>query len=407
MTKILILIHGHLCNAPRPQKEADSLAKAGHDVTVRGFWFSPDLIERDRVLMRNQNWKFEPVLDFQPAYRLNNLRVRLKSRIAKEQYRYLEWFTPELLNYGVKPMLRAARQAEADLTIVHFEGGLWIGKQLIKEGFRVGVDFEDWFSKDLLAESRSFRPINQLETLEETLIQKCRYCLTTSSAMAESMAKFYKASAPIVVYNSFPFNERALIDATVKDRKNLNIPSLHWFSQTIGPGRGLETLFQALPKLARPVEIHLRGNYPKSAREWLEPQIPQQYRQHCFIHPTVPTSELLSRIAEHDIGLALETPNIVSRDLTVTNKLFQYIQAGLAVVATDTKGQTEVISQMPDCGQLIANNSVVALVEALNELITVPQRLAAAKAAALVAAKNMSWETQERKIQLAVDKALT
>jgi hypothetical protein len=40
MAKILILIGAHLCTAPRPQKEAETLANAGHDVTVRGFWLN-------------------------------------------------------------------------------------------------------------------------------------------------------------------------------------------------------------------------------------------------------------------------------------------------------------------------------------------------------------------------------
>ena len=31
MAKILILIGGHLCNAPRPYKEANTLANAGFD----------------------------------------------------------------------------------------------------------------------------------------------------------------------------------------------------------------------------------------------------------------------------------------------------------------------------------------------------------------------------------------
>ncbi len=45
MAKILILIGGHLRTAPRPQKEAETLANAGHEVTVRGFWFDPKLTQ--------------------------------------------------------------------------------------------------------------------------------------------------------------------------------------------------------------------------------------------------------------------------------------------------------------------------------------------------------------------------
>lgn len=407
MAKILILISGHLCMAPRPQKESEALARAGHDVTVHGVWFDPEFIERDRALANHDRWQFKPILDFQPKHRASNLRMRLQSRFARECYRRFSAFSPELLNYGVRAKLQAARQAHADLTIVHSEDGLWIGQQLLKEGFRVGVDFEDWFSKDLLPEARVLRPIAHLETLENVLIQECRYCLTTSQIMADTMAETYRAPLPTVAYNSFPWRERENIDGQIKDRRNLNIPSLHWFSQTIGPGRGLETLFCALPLLAKPVEIHLRGNYPDRFRQVLDPQIPEGWRELFFIHPTVPNADLPSRIAEHDIGLALEFDNIVSRDLTVTNKLFQYLQAGLAVIATDTQGQKEVFSHMPGCGELIHSGSPSSLADAINSFITNPERLADAKDAALVAANKFCWERQETKIQIAAAQALS
>ncbi|HEY9709698.1 MAG TPA: glycosyltransferase, partial [Oculatellaceae cyanobacterium] len=178
-------------------------------------------------------------------------------------------------------------------------------------------------------------------------------------------------------------------------RQNPNIPSLHWFSQTIGPGRGLETLFQSLTYLTIPVEIHLRGNYPESARQWLEPLVPSEWRDYLFIHPTVPNAELLSRIAEHDIGLALECTDIPSRNLTVTNKLFQYLQAGLAVIATDTTGQQEILSQRYAIGRLIPSNNPLALAQSLENLLETPDKLTTAKAAALQAAEELfCWEQQ-------------
>lgn len=408
MAKILILIGAHLCTAPRPQKEAETLANAGHDVTVRGFWFDPELVERDRILIANKKWRFEPIIDFQPTRRLNNWRIRLQGRLAKEQFQRFGTFSPTLLGYGTKAMLKAARQARADLTIVHSEAGLWVGNRLLDEGFRVGVDFEDWFSEDLLPTARSARPIDQLQVLESRLARECTYCLTTSHALAEAMAETYQAPKPTVIYNTFPWAERSQIDNQKRDRQNLNLPSLHWFSQTIGPGRGLETLFHALPHLRMPVEIHLRGNYPDSARQWLEALIPSEWRDYIFIHPTVLNSELLSRIGEHDIGLALEYTDIPSRNLTVTNKLFQYLQAGLAVIATDTAGQREILSQKPAVGQLIPSNNPVALAQALKELACEPEKLTLAKAASLEAAKEQfCWEKQSQSLLLTAELALS
>lgn len=407
MAKILILLGGHLCNAPRPQKEADTLAQAGHEVTVAGFFFDPEFVKRDCLLLQTKPWQFHPIVDFQPHHRLTNLWIRTQGRIAKECYRRFQTFSPNLLGFSARAMLKLARQTQADLTIVHSELGLWVGNQCLNEGLRVGVDFEDWFSEDLLPEACLTRPIVQLKALEQRLIRECQYCLTTSNALAEAMAKAYQAPKPTVIYNSFPWSERETIDGKMYDRQNPRIPSVHWFSQTIGPGRGLETLFEALPYLQDPIEIHLRGHYPESSHQWLESLLPSEWYNRIFIHPTVSNGELLSRIAEHDIGLALEIPYCLSRQFTITNKLFQYLQAGLAVVATNTVGQQEVFSKFPGTGRLIPNRNPEALAHALKELVTQPNTLADAKQKVLHAAQtDYCWEQQANKVVAVAASAL-
>src|SRR5690606_3763044 len=120
-----------------------------------------------------------------------------------------------------------------------------------------------------------------------------------------------------------------------------------------------------------------------------------EWKERVFVHPTVPNAELLSRIAEHDIGLALETDQIPSRDLTVTNKLFQYMQAGIAVIATSTPGQREIFASAPRIGALGANGNAGELASAIEHLVADPARLAAAKTASLEAAREMyCWERQ-------------
>ena len=407
MAKILILIGAHLSTAPRPQKEAETLAKAGHEVIVKGFWFEPELAKRDRLLRQEKLWRFEPIIDFQPHNRWQNFQVRLQGKIAREKYKRFQNFSPALLGYGAKAMLKVARQTRADLTIVHSEAGLWVGNQLLNEGFRVGVDFEDWFSEDLLPEARVTRPIKQLKQYEARLARECQYCLTTSNVMAEAMSQAYDAPKPTVIYNTFPETEREYIDGKIKDRKNLALPSLHWFSQTIGAGRGLEILFSALNHLQTPVEIHLRGNYPESSRQLLEPLIPSQWRKYIFIHPTVPNHELLSRIAEHDIGLALEQTDTHSRNSTVTNKLFQYLHGGLTVVATDTLGQKEILSQYHQLGSLIPSNNPIALAQGLDDLLQDSNKLNAAKNNALnIFNHKLCWEHQVQVLLDRVTKAL-
>ena len=410
MSKILILIAGHLCAAPRPQKEAEALSAAGHEVAVRGVWFDSELAERDRELTANRRWRFDPILDLRPlsfTRRSKNITVRARRRLAYETHTRFGRFTPSVLGYDVNGMLKSALHEKADLTIVHSEAGLWVGKQLLKQGMRVGVDFEDWFSEDLLPKDRIRRPVEQLRSYEAELIGQCDYRVTTSHALAGALSTAYAAPRPDVVYNVFPFAERARIDGEMRDRSDRRLPSLHWFSQTIGEGRGLETLIRSLRIISVPLEIHLRGNCPENTRQCLNRIVPELWRGRFFIHPTVPNGELLSRIAEHDIGLALEVPYCFNRELTVSNKVFQYLQAGLAIIATDTAGQREVFARRPEIGSLIPANDPHALATAIENLVNEQTKLRLAKAAAVkAAAEEFCWEKQQDTLLAAADVAL-
>jgi hypothetical protein len=121
----------------------------------------------------------------------------------------------------------------------------------------------------------------------------------------------------------------------------------------------------------------------------------------------VPASELPSQIAQHDVGLALEQSSIVNRDLTITNKILQYLNAGLAVAATPTAGQREVLARAPDAGRLIDLGSPAAAAVSLDELIGDRERLAATQRCARAAAgSTYCWEREAPRLVEIVATAL-
>lgn len=365
MARVVIVIGSHLSTAPRPLKEALAFSEAGHDVTVLGVWFDPELLELDKKLCTTHNLSFIPVIDFSPNKKFQNIWTRLSYKKALLAFKYFKLVFPELYGYGAKALYRKACALRADMTIVHSEAGLWLGEKLHKEGLRVGVDFEDWFSKDLPPDARSLRPIKELEQLEHYLLNGCSYTLTTSQVLAETLATTYRSNKPLVIYNTFPLTESEAFDSEPKDRVDKNKLSLHWFSHTIGQGRGLETLFLALKDVPKPVEVHLRGAYPFHAQKHFERSLKEIAHHDIYVHPRVAPDELLSRIAEHDVGVALERSDVQSRDLTVTNKLFQYMQAKLTVIATKTQGQCEVMNDWCADEQLIPVDSANELAHSI------------------------------------------
>jgi glycosyltransferase involved in cell wall biosynthesis len=96
-----------------------------------------------------------------------------------------------------------------------------------------------------------------------------------------------------------------------------------------------------------------------------------------------------------------------NRDLTVTNKLLQYLLGGLAVVASDTAGQREVANQASSAISLYPSGNPIVLADRLNALLNSRDRLQTAKAAALQAAQTVfCWERQEDVLLRRIHRAL-
>lgn len=396
MTANIILLSGnHLCHNPRVIKVAATLATAGYNVTVLGGWFDPALKERDRKLQASLPFKFAPVIDSttSSAQRFG-LRVRGKLGALAHDIGHIEnrW----QLGYAYTALRQAANRRVADLYIAHSEQAMAVAIDLMRDGRCVGVDMEDWFSEDLLPEARQHRPLGLLRSFERELLTHGVFSSCPSRVMSEALAQQYRCSPPSVVYNAFPWSERNTLDGLKVDRLNRDVPSIHWFSQTLGAGRGLEDLLAALPFVQHAAEIHLRGNPAAGFESWLYNRVPQSWRDRIFLHALVPNEKLPSRIAEHDIGFAGEMKYSRSRDLTITNKILYYLLLGLAVIASDTTGQLEVAEQASDAVLLYPSGDGPALAIQLNRLLGSRDQLERAKAAALRAAKQtFCWERQE------------
>ncbi|MEA2989892.1 MAG: hypothetical protein QOG83_2603 [Alphaproteobacteria bacterium] len=409
-SRIVLLTGNSLCHNPRSMKEATALARAGYEVRVLGGWLDSISKANDLSLIKNAAFEFTPVVDRNLGSKRNEaawFARRAGRKAAHIVYGLTGWQSPLQLGFGVKRLFREALRLSADLYIAHSEAGLYAACGLARRGMRVGVDMEDWFSEDLLPEVRRHRPLRLLRALERELLLRVAYASCPSRVMSTALAEVHGCTAPTVIYNAFAWSQRPALDGSMSDRRTRDRPSIHWYSTTLGPGRGLEDLLSAVPHLQHDVEIHLRGSPAPGFEQWLRTQVPDHWRHRMFFHSVVTNEQLLPRIAEHDIGFAGEMKYCRSRELTVTNKMLHYFLGGLAVVASDTAGQREVAEQAPGAVLLYPSGNGRALADALNSLLGAPERLALAKAAALDAAqKTFCWERQEGALLGAVAHAL-
>jgi glycosyltransferase involved in cell wall biosynthesis len=387
MPSILILAAGPLCRNPRVLKEATTLSKAGFEVTVTSIANNERFEEYDREILRGASFR---------RIALDRLSPRPLDRLAGFSERAAGWLACRLVRCGIESPFslgpyyafrRLAMSIPADLTIVHAELPFCVGVHLISQGRRVSADFEDWHSRDLLPASRASRPLRLLERAERTLMRKAAHVTAPSNAMATALQAAYGGTLPMVVPNTFPLEPEP--SPLPRNRP----PSFFWFSQTIGPGRGIEEFLAAWILTRGASQVCLLGDISESFRAVLTNLVPEGRRLLIRFLPLTSPRELNVIIASQDLGLALEPNTPESRYLTVTNKIFQYLNAGLAVIASPTAGQLEVMSKIPESGLVVDLGNPRLAAEQLDALLSKPDRLAAMGAAARSGAvRHYCWE---------------
>jgi glycosyltransferase involved in cell wall biosynthesis len=408
--RIVLLTGNPLASNPRVLKEAAALTEAGFEVAVLGAWSTEQGVETDKHLAERGGYTFAPLLP--PNTREGKLH-RVVRRVVRKFMPWSRW------SMGLMPAMlrREAARLQPALAIAHSEAALFAAQDLHAKGLKVGVDMEDWFSEDLPPEARKGRPVAALRRAEQQLLRCAVHATCTSEAMADALVQGYECPRPLRIYNVFPRSKEtdgievidrapAVTSLGGTSSKGLAVPSIHWFSQTIGPGRGLDDLFQAAAGIPRDFEIHLRGHLGPY-RSWLDRTVPPSLLEKVFVHPIVDGKELPVRIAEHDIGFAGETASIRSRDLTATNKIFQYLQAGLVVLASDTRGQREVAAAAEHAVELYQADNVsslqAVLVGMLSDAAVLRQRRSNAQK---VAENRFSWSKERDRLVSSVQAAV-
>jgi len=393
----------HPCHNPRLLREADSLAEAGHEVRVVSPSYSLDLAQKDQRLMAKRKWNHQKV-DYLPESwkgKVRSVFIRGRRRLAFNMYR--KFSVRKLAEYAYTKALpeeiRLACLEQADWYIAHAQAALPVAAAAAKHwSARLGFDCED-----LLSEAGT-DPADIVRSIERAYLPHCNYISVPSKEIARWLEGNYCIEAPLVLYNVFPLSLANGMPAPDMRPASRTL-KLHWFGQTLGPGRGIEEALEAAGLLGPNVELHLRGNPSKGYREILE-ELALRHQATLVLHDQVDHDVLIRSMQEFDVGLALERPEHRNYSLTATNKIFSYLLAGLAVAATDTPGQREVLQESPAAGFLYPGGTPSALADGLRKWLSNRSDLLKSQQAAWAAARGKyCWDIEKVKFLRVIQSA--
>jgi len=412
--RICIVIDAHLSTCPRMLKAADSLAGAGYAVRVVSTSTAPWATRTDQEIARDRadSWRWHVVDQARESDRLRWAAAGARMRAASAASRA---FGPNRLPMSLiapaqcRPfptLVRATAAEPVDLVYGGTGRGLAAAAAAARRlGVPYALDLEDFHSAESEA-TPDGRLRNALAArIERVVLPGAAFLTAGSAAIADAYESTYGVQ-PIPINNTFPLPSQA----PTFDVDSATGLRLYWFSQTIGPGRGLEDAIRAVGLAGVTATLTLRGGvasaYLRTLRELASAVAPRATLVHQ--EPTSPDA-MIDVARAHDIGLALELRTPLNRDLCLTNKAFTYLLAGLAVIFTDTTGQRRLAHDLGPAAFTFAQGDVRALAERLAFWASNPDALRAARAAAWSAARRRwHWEHDEERGALlrAVERAL-
>ena len=399
-TRVCLVTTGHLSTNPRLVKEADALAEAGYAVRVVACRFWPWADKADAAFA-DRTWPVRRVAFGAlagPAGRWTRVRYRAARELAVRlgPKRVPDGVLRRAAHYVTPELAREALAEPADVYIAHNLGALPAAARAAeRHGATLGFDAED-FHRGELSDGPADAPARALTAaVEDRFLPRCDYVTAASDGIGQAYHRATGVALPTTVLNVFP---RSDLDVEVAvDSLAAEVPvgkrSLHWFSQTIGPNRGLEDVVRALPELPEDVVLSLRGGWAdgyESTLRGLADRLQVGHRLRALGH--CPPDEVVLRAAQHHVGLALELGATLNRDLCVTNKLFTYMLAGLPTVATNTTGQRGVQAGLADAMRLYEPGDVRGFVEAAEALLGDP----GAREAAHRAGQAYTWDREKQ-----------
>ena len=408
-TRILMISYDHLVIDRRILQQARSLAQAGYEVTVVSGFECPNEQHYIDARVTVHRYRYNPTDVYGPE--------RLKMDWPHQLYYYLRKIFSGLRHihlgrqtFGAFLQLiyfsrldyrsfvwHTLQQYRADVIHVHDLPLLWLGTELAKnwQAQMVYDAHEIYYAHHSLSPAQK----KKLAKQERRLIAKVDIFSTVNNAIADYFSSIY-GIRPLVLLNctdtppdGFARESRSIL------RTKSGLPAdarvvlyQGWFSQE----RNLLTLVRAAELLSENTYLVMigYGEYEKELYAALEGK-PRADKVR-FIGQ-IDSKEIMTYTAGADLGIIPYQAVDLNHKLCSPNKFFEYVQAGIPVVAQDLvffRGMAERYGVV-SVGNL---SSVSGMATAINALLDNDEQLETMRTACHDATKVLNWRTEGRKL---------
>ena len=409
----------------RPLKQGRSLVAAGADVRVVAT-AAPGLPERDSVdgvrvvrashdplparlirglvARRRGAGADEPVVLAPRAAPAGGLAARvhaaeLAARRVLTAITYLHWY---------RHAIRAALHEPVDVVVAHdFETLPPAWAIARRAGAGLLYDAHELVTDQPQIVPRTRLGVRRVLAVERRLARRAAAVTTVGDALADELARRHGIRRPVVVRNapyaraSVPPRDRGwLVELGVPEDARVAI-----YTGGLVPERGIEDLVAAAARVDGLHVVLMGPGQPADLAELTAAAQRAGLDGRFHLAPAVRSDDVPAHAAAADVGVIPFRPLYLNHWLSLPNKLFEYLAAGLPIV-TVAFPELERIVTAYGAGRTCPPEDPAALAAAIRAVLDDPAELERLRAGAARAAAELTWEREEPAYLAAVAAAL-
>ena len=395
-----MIVWNEFRNDARVLKEAETLQSVGHKVTVFAL-HTPGVTQEHEALTSGVNvvrvarspfwkWRKRRVLSATGAIHSPDAKVvsgpigkiSLRRRILRVIARL--WTHIGLLIQMIRARPDIVHAHDVNTLPTAWLASILTRSLLVYDAHEISTDREGY---------ASFRVF--VGWVEKHLMPRANGTITTTDIRAKFFVRAYGICRPLVLQNR-PRLTRIERSQRIREVLQLDQPwPIVLYQGGLQQGRGLERLVDVAAHVKNAYFVFIGGGRLEVT---LKDLVRSRQLESCvhFI-PTVSLQELPFYTASADIGVQPIENTCLNHFSTDSNKLFEYVVAGLPVVVSRLPEMRKVV-RTHDLGILVQPGSKGELVAALQKLVADSVLREQYRSNALRAAKKLNWEEQEHRL---------
>ncbi|NMY27229.1 glycosyltransferase family 4 protein [Pseudomonas sp. WS 5021] len=384
MTRIAMLVWNEFRNDARVLKQAQTLQSAGYQVTVFALHTPGITCQKETLADGTQVIRVAR----RPLWRWRSAKAQ-QSRGASatgKPMSVLRVLARVWTHIGLVTRIAWHRATVIHAHDVNTLPSAWLAARL--SGAKLVYD-----AHEISTSREGYGRYRQwVARVERTLMPRTDGNITTTETRAKFFARAYAIARPLVLQNRPRLSSSP---PTQRIRHELGLVQ-PWpiivYQGGLQQGRGLERLLRVAASVRDAYFVLIGGGNLCGPLLALRDELGLAERVH-FI-PVVPLADLPSYTASADIGVQPIEHTCLNHFTTDSNKLFEYVIAGLPVIATDFPEIRRIV-KAHDIGLLVPAGDDLQLRAALRHLLDDPVLRRRYAGNTRIAARYLNWEQQE------------